>query len=261
MEELLKYFRILLIIYVVFTAGFLLFIVMIPAFQAKLIYINEEENKTDYYFHTPSDSVNKLGVGLEAEKAFLKARLLASRSDSSVLVIDLYNNIISVELLGLSLFEADIEKVKKSSLFSKYSSSSLARWSEYPFRVRKYVSSIPKLPIIYKKAPKDSIEAEKQQENFDIPGNEKNVWLTLYTDRSLKISIHPAEKSYTGCCGTGRFKYFRKKRRLERRELISSFINPEIPAYNSSILLYVSKDDARVIYRAIPEHALVIVRP
>ncbi len=261
MEELLKYFRILLIVFIVFTAGFLLFVVIIPAFQAKLIYVNEEENKNDYYFHTPSDSVNKLGARLEAEKAFMGARLRASRSDSSVLVVDLYNNIISVELLGLSLFEADIEKVKKSSLFAKYSSSSLARWSEYPFRVRKYVSSIPKLPIIYKKAPKDSIEAEKQQENFDIPGIEKDVWLTLYTDRSLKISIHPAEKSFTGHDCAGWFKYFIKKRRLERRELVSSFLNPKIPKYNSSISLYVSKDDARVIYRAIPEHALVVVRP
>ena len=101
-----------------------------------------------------NDSLYRDIQDIESENAWLRARLNAANSDSLSLLINLPDSTLSLQMDGVIVFETQITKYKKSRLFNKYSRQFLAEWSEDPLTVTNTVSSIPKMPVVYKKRRK-----------------------------------------------------------------------------------------------------------
>ena len=115
------------------------------------------------------------------------------------------------------------------------------------------------IPLIFKKAIKHTAEAAEQQKNQLLSPLKEDTWFRLYTDRNLNITINQVETvNISGAVSRQRF--FRKTRKLERRELVNSMANLKIPEYYSFIKIYLSRSDARILYRALPEHAIMVLR-
>lgn len=227
--------------------------------QAELKFHDEVDMENYQSFSEVNDSVMTILETLESRNSFLKARNITSRSDSIVLVINLPDSIVSLHLQGVTLFEAKLQDYTKSKLFRKYSSSQIALWTGHPFQTTSCLSSIPKLPIIYRKAPKDTAEAAEQQKSHVIPDGKEDTWFRLYTNRNLMILIEQSENP----AGRGKIsqrKYLSKARKMERIELFNTLANFHVPEYQSRIKIVIPRSDARVLYRALPEHALVVIR-
>lgn len=254
-----KFIHIQAIILIGIFVLFFLLVVVIPVSRAELEFNNKDNGESAYPVEALNDSLRIMIENTEAQHAFLKARLLASKSDSFVLVVNIPDSLVSLHIQGVPVFEAKLSGYKKSRIFEKYSRSVLARWAEYPFEVEHSLSSIPKMPIIYKKAPKDTSEAAEHQKNLAVPVIQEDTWFKMYTDRNFRLMIYPVEKPV----GKGRIvrnKFFRNVRSQEKRDLIKSFVKLKIPEYHSNITLFVSASDAKVIYRALPEQALVVIK-
>ena len=87
----------------------------------------------------------------------------------------------------------------------------------------------------------------------------EDTWFRLYTDRNLNITINQVESvNLSGAVSRQRF--FCKTRKLERRELVNSVSNLKIPEYYSFIKIYLSRSDARTLYRSLPEHVIMVLR-
>jgi len=232
--------------------------VIMPVLRADLKF-PEDKNTPAPAFYAPDDSLNNYLQHLTSLNSFLKARLSTAKNDSAILMINLPDSTIALQLEGVIIFKTKITEYKLSRIFNKYSPAFLSQWVEYPFDVKNSASSIPKMPVIYKKAPKDTIEAAKQQKQLVIPDEPEDACFSLYTTRNLKIAVNQVERP-ARLISENRHRYFRKARKLERRELVKSLAKLEIPVHYAYIKIYISRSDARVIYRAIPEHALVVLR-
>ena len=246
-----KYLRTLIISLIICIVIFLVLGVVLPAARAELIFHSESVDNPVFSAENSNDSVNMIISALELKKAYLRSCLLASKSDSVALIINLPDSTVTLQLYGVPLFTAKLSAYRKSAIFNKYSPAELSHWSEYPLTVVHSLSSIPKEP---------TIEALEQAKNHVIPDGKEDTWFRLYTDRNAKIVFNQTDKPSVGSDPGSRRRYFRKARKLERRELVHSLSNLEIPDFYPNITLYLSGSDARVIYRAIPEHALVVLR-
>ncbi len=250
--------KIFLLIFFMLLTILLILTVVLPAIKAELLFPAGEQTQLFNTSHS-DDHMDHRMHGLASENAWLRTRLTLAGSDSLVLLVNLPDSIVSLQMNGVIVFETAITGYKISRIFNKYSPLYLTEWCKHPFTVKASVSSIPKMPVIYKKAPKDTIEAAKQQNLTEVPTGQEDTWFSLYTDRNLKLAIKQNETPST-LISEKRKRYFRKTRKLERRELVKSMANFEIPVHFAYITIYVSRSDARVIYRALPEHALVVLR-
>lgn len=254
-----KTIKVIIFISAIVLTAFLIPAAIIPAMRAELKFHDEVDRENYQTFSGVSDSVMTILETLESRNSFLKARNITSRTDSIVLVINLPDSIVSLQLQGVTLYEAKLHNYTKSKLFRNYSSSQIALWTGYPFQTTNSLSSIPKLPIIYRKAPKDTAEAAEQQKSHVIPDGKEDTWFRLYTNRSFIIFIEQSENP-AGPGKISRRRYLSKARKTERREVFDTLANFRVPEYQSWIKIVIPRADARVLYRALPEHALVVIR-
>jgi hypothetical protein len=242
------------------TVFFILFIpvAVLPGLNAELKFHNDTINYR-YLPDIQDDSARIVIDSLLSKRSLLNAKLLSSQSDSVVCVINLADSTLSLLLKGVPVFESKFIAYHKSPIFKKYSNASLAEWSAYPFTVSRSISSITKLPIIYRRAPKDTAEAALQQSSLELFEEREETWFSLYTDRNLEIQMGQDEsKSFNSFLH--RNKFFSNVRRNNYKRKLSALKEFNIPEYVSYIKIITTASDARVIYRALPENALIVLK-
>jgi len=197
-------------------------------------------------------------ISLENEKAFQKNRLSLANKDSIYLLLDLTDSLLVLEIKGVPVRTNKILYLSKSQRFSLISHESLLPWISEPFTLQKELSTIPKMPIVVKQAPKDTLEAA-QISSTPLPLESTAVFFTFYFDRNLVIEFeqdnplaaddYPAYRSYKA-----------KKRKVQRHSLFQTLKSPRQSDQPMLIRLTIDEADARAIYRAVPSKTHLVLK-
>jgi hypothetical protein len=209
------------------------------------------------------DKTQKEEVGniikLEKERDFENNRLSLANQDSIYLVINVPERSIAIEIKGVQVHTASILRTEADQKIALISHEHLSPWLSEPFVLKKYLATIPKIPIVIKEAPKDTIEAQKLSSK-PLPPDSTIVLTSLYFDRNLVIEINqdgePVEREFTTVAD------YKAKRNeyLPETTTMAKLLNPGATDQPLTIRLIVSAVDARSIYRAIPSHTSLVLK-
>jgi hypothetical protein len=120
------------------------------------------------------------------------------------------------------------------------------------------LSSIEKFPIVVKKAPKDSIEANLANKAPELPKYSDVFWFFTFSN-NLTIEILQAEETLIGSHSAYK-RYQRDKSKWLRRKDLEALTQPDQRGYTYQLSIEIPREDARSIYRALPIHPVVLVR-
>ncbi len=244
---------------------FVLMTVIIPVSRFKII--NPEENPENKkatgneinWQISDDDSLINRAIKLKTSEAFLLSRLEMAKSDSISLAISLKDSSISLVVQGVAIYSSKLQYFKISNVFIKTDPFILAQWLSKPFVVDTHYSSIPKTPVLYKKAPKDTIEAMNQLELDPLKDDLIPVHFTLSLDRKLLLNFEQAQDSVSVKPRLIR-SYKREMRNIRRNNILKHLLRFSPVEIVPEINIVIDKKAARVIYRALPEKALVAIQ-
>lgn len=192
---------------------------------------------------------------LELEEAFLKGQTKLTQSDSCYLVLNLNDSSLSLCFKGIFLKKAAIRLIETSSSFRNNYPDSLV-WN--PFVLQKAFSSIVKHPVVVKKAPKDTIEAYAVN-SLPVETPVEDVLYRLEFDKTLALEIMQ-EEATSWETALARMRYRSSVASEGMRRLMRSVRNLKAPDHMFCIRIVMSRDDAKGLFRALPENALMMMR-
>lgn len=200
-----------------------------------------------------SEMLGKI-YALETEAAFLNSRLQAARIDSISLSLNLRDSTLNIDIRGVAVRPCKIQEFSISKGFKHLQDrAALLGWLSALFVLEQERATIPKSQIIVKKAPKDTLEAQKMYRE-PIPPERKDVYVALKFDRGLILEIEQAEPP----SWQGRFsKWLLDARQAyaSAEETVRGLVNLQPPRHLLWIKVKISAEDARAIYRALPHQA------
>lgn len=187
--------------------------------------------------------------------AYYNALLEASKSDSISLVLDIKDSIASLLIKGVTVHKAHIDKIKISPLFKAVEPKILYNALSSPFIIANQKSSIPKRPLMVKIAPRDTSEYVPDiiPDTTDITP----VNFTLETSTGIIIRIFEMPPSSKTVINLTHF--VKEETRAIFRDL-PKIVTLKVPEYHPYIYLKMDRKDAKMIYRAIPQKALVVIK-
>lgn len=213
-----------------------------------------EENVSDADLQARFDSLSIL----RKQAAFLSARFDLSKQDSIYLVVDLIDSIASLEVKGVSVHKAKLLGIEKSHSLKLFHAKDFSLWLEYPFELKSAKATIPKIPIVVKNAPKDTIEAALQVTVPAIPKRD-DVFVTMNFTKNLKINFSQAEE--LDSIGKIRIETLHEeKRKYHISRAIDALTVYEYDKIAPFINIRLSKTDATIIYRALPDKPQMVLR-
>lgn len=184
--------------------------------------------------------------------AFLEARSTMSKIDSISLSINLTDSVASLEMGGVVVFRAPLEGGSISPLLKAMKPEALSNLMRSPARVVSYDATIDKEEVIIKKAPRDTVEAALN--DLELPvAVRKAAFFTLILDSGIRIVVTPHKES-------GRFVYVARQNLYFFKQRVAAIFKGELPHYIPIVNIEVSADDAKVLFRAMPEHAQVALK-
>ncbi len=190
----------------------------------------------------------------------MQSRLSLSKSDSLYLVVDLEDSLVSLCIRGVPVRECPITRLRFSRAFRiGYENGALAQWLAEPFTGQRIWSTIPKSILHVKTAPRDTLEAQQNYREPKTPVENTDVYLTMCFDKNLQLNI--SQNTRRGISGIikgslvqAHFHFSRLY--TETKRLFSK----QLPRQNLWIRVEVSREDARAVYRAIPNQLRLAIR-
>jgi len=195
---------------------------------------------------------------LRKREVLLHSRLALASEDSMYLVLDLINNIATLELKGVPLHECRIIKSAVSNSIKMVHTEALLNWMAEPFMVKHVDATIPKIEYIEKIAPKDTIEANKVAAE-PAPTKLGDVYIVMDFDRNLRLVISQIEKpddQGKKIINALRWKYRETEIRRSMLSLIKFNREPAMP----QISIVIPKSDATILYKALPLRPRMVLR-
>jgi hypothetical protein len=195
-------------------------------------------------------------LSLMEKEAFLQSRLEMANTDSICLTLNLLDSTLNLEIEGVVVHSSKLLKIEKSRFLSKTNSLAKINWLKSPFRTISYEASIPKTPITIAIAPRDTIEAEQMSKQVQdtIP---EYITYSLLLNKDLRIEISQSNDSLPSWAKETP-SYFSKKW-SGFKQTTASFFGVAGEDYVPYIFVEIPFSEARSIYRAIPENALVTI--
>lgn len=201
--------------------------------------------------------INNEVDSLLARNTLLKAKSEVIENDSIYLCINLKDSLITLELQGVKLHEIKMNKIKTSKLLKKLPKEVKYSYISEPFNIENYYATIPKVPIVVKKAPKDTIEAQKMNSVPQIPP-EDYVHCVFFTDKNLNIfldQIESPEKNHLIKWIKSNF----NERWFFIKDILKGCVSFKIPEYKLWIKIEIPSDDLKTIFRALPEKGMILI--
>ncbi len=242
---------ILLIVIYISTLEILSINQAIVEFNAK--FSSNPEN-TEYTFIATTDSAI---AAKQTQYAFVNAQLEASKSDSVSLTINLPDSTANLMIKGVIAHTAKIESYKLTRFVNAVNPECLHRMLWIPLNVTRHISTIPKVPLMVKIAPKDTSEytPDVVPDTTDVDAVnfifETNAGIQLYFYES-----NPRESAD----GLKQFKFDFRDRVQTGFTLLKSALRFKKPKYQPEIRIKLNKRDAKIIYRALPENASIVLK-
>jgi hypothetical protein len=215
------------------------------------------ENSSDSTSQTSIELAYKLAES-EHHEAILNSNLQLSKADSISLIIDLNDSLAILTFNGVNLSKSKIYNFKFNKGLEKLPLHLLDSLFSGPFLTENEFSSIEKFPIVVKKAPKDSIEANLSNSAPELPKHTDVFWFFTFSN-SLTIEIQQEEENLVGSRKDYQ-KYKRNKSKWLRRKDLNAITHSDKHGYTYQLSIKIPREDARSIYRALPINPIVIVR-
>ena len=216
-----------------------------------------EEETPDSLKERKLEAFAKL-IDLRKEENFIQSRMSLVRKDSMYLVLDLLKKTADLELRGVSLHKCNILHSFVNNIIKDQSIENRLEWCGEPFTLIHEDSTIPKVSWIIKYAPKDTTEAN-QFEELPKPPKRGDVYVVMDFDRNLRLIIQQSD--YPGW--QGRKKISALKWKYRKQEIIKSLnalIHFKPEKATPTIKIVLSKDDASILYRALPYKPKLVLR-
>lgn len=208
---------------------------------------------------TGRQELAKKMAALEIDQAFFQARLQLSKGDSISLAVDLLDSVLILEVKGLAMRRCKILRYRSSGLAKRLRAQGrLHQWLAAPFVLQKELATLPKSPIRIKEAPKDTIEANESK-GEDLPIEHRDAEFTLHFDRNLTLVVEQAQTpSFTG--RLRRLWYDWRRSFDTALNAVVALLHEQLPQHRMWIEIEISREDAKAVYRALPQQAKLALR-
>jgi hypothetical protein len=222
--------------------------------------MKEKRGKTKVQFAEFSNEVEKiLFFNLKIDELFWKNRLEIAKNDSMYLSIDLPDSLVSLEIKGIPLRHCKIEEYQITPLYSQLRKQpQFLEWLNDPFSLLNESATISKAPIKEILAPKDTIEAMEQL-STEIEIEKEDVRFILGFDRNLILEFSQTEPPTL----MGRFElaFFNILKDITTFfKDFFSLMSLQSSSQDFWIQIKISQNDAKAIYRALPQNTQVALR-
>lgn len=213
-----------------------------------------EEVKSDIEYLSTSDSTV---MDNQFRLAYLSSQLIAAKSDSIILLLNFPDSTADLMIKGVVVHSARIETYKLSRFIDAVDQLALLKMLSTPLQVTKHKSTIRKVPLMVKIAPKDTSEytPDVVPDTTDIDAVnyifETNAGIQFYFYES-----NPKESED----GLKQFK-FDLQDRIQRGYLVfKNAATLKKTEYKPEVRIRLNKRDAKIIYRALPSKASIIIK-
>jgi hypothetical protein len=188
------------------------------------------------------------------EKAFYQSRAAMAETDSIYITVNISDSAVNLEVSGVSVHRTKIRKIKISKIFKGGNDYIISTMLSRPFTIKNDISSIEKEPLMIKMAPKDT--SEYQPDIMPDTADYEPVNFILDVENGIRIFVYQADKLHHG---DGRHVFWFDLRYRFRNTLqsLKSILIFKIPEYHPYIKLRLPRDDAKIIYRALPENGQI----
>ena len=190
------------------------------------------------------------------EKAFLQSKVEMAETDSIYLVVNLSDSIVNLGISGVTVYSSEIKRYNISKLLKQGYPYVISSMLSSPLTIIKEFSSIQKEPLMIKMAPRDTSEYQP-----DIIPDTADYDLVNYIfemDKGIIIYICQEEKLNPGN-GMDHFGFDLRYRIRNAINSLKSVIRVRVPGYHPFIKLHLSRDDAKIIYRALPKQGQIAI--
>jgi len=195
-------------------------------------------------------------LSLLKEEAYLQSRAAMAETDSVYLTINLADSVINIEISGVIVHSTPINEFEASKLITHGDEFVITSLLSAPLTIVSDTSSIEKIPIILKIAPKDTSEFIPDA----IPDTAfyEPVNYIFDTDRGIKIFVYQSEEVKQGD-SEDRFKFDLLQRLIYTKKAMKDILAFKVPEYQPFIKIKIPSADAKIIYRAVPRHGQIAV--
>lgn len=189
-------------------------------------------------------------------KAFIQSRVAMAITDSIGLTLNLKDSIASLEINGVVVHKAKISFQRICKAFNKANSFAVASMLSSPLNIVKDTSTIKKIPLMVKMAPKDT--SEFKPDAIPDTSSFEPVNYILEMNNGIRIFVYQQEDA--------KFKDVYNQILFDITDRVKSSLMAlrkmadfEVPEYRLYIKIKMPKDDAKIIYRAVPRKGQVTV--
>jgi hypothetical protein len=245
---------------VIITTAFLIyFTVMSSLGRSKKM---EELRDTYSYKPGPKEQFNtavlndSAYLSLLKEKAFLQSVNLMAATDSIYLAINLRDSTSAIGISGVNVHSARISYIRISSMLNKGDRSIIYNMLSQPLAIDSAAATIRREPLMEKIAPKDT--SEYQADIVPDTTGVDQVHILLRMNNGTRIIIGQEESDSRAELWSG-FWFDLKMKLYDTRAALKSVAGFKVPEYHPFILIRVPREDARIIYRALPVKGQIAV--
>ncbi len=212
-------------------------------------YKADPNNKTDERIFKDS-----LYLALMKEKAFEQARVSMAETDSIYLTVNVPDSTIDLEISGVSVHSSAFKKIRVSRMLRTGDEYVLSSLFSRPFTVAQNYSSIKKVPLVIKMAPKDTSEF-KPDIIVDTTDYEPVNYM-MQADNGIRIFVYQAENLNPGD-KKARFMFDLGIRFRDFADYMTKVCTFKVPEYHPFIKMRMPRTSAKIFYRALPEHGQI----
>lgn len=189
------------------------------------------------------------------QKGLLSSQIRLAKNDSIGLFLNLSDSVAQLMIKGVAVREIPLRKIGLPSLFKRTSQEALYEWLSEPVRIKTLKATIAKEPVNVVQAPKDSsdvIPAVKPDTT-----NSEPVFFILDSDRGLRLYFYQTESGGKDWSAALAFAWADRWQEVKRN--VSAILNLQVPEYIPTLRIGITKEDAKVLYRALPENGRIVI--
>jgi len=188
------------------------------------------------------------------EKAFLQSRMIMAETDSIYLTLNLSDSTVNLGISGVTVHQARFSEMEASKIFLRGDENLILSLMASPFTISKDWSTIRKEPVLFKMAPRDTSEYKPDI----IPDTSLTEPVSFILEMTDGTRIYVCqEENDKSSERRSQFMFDLGYRLRDAWSNMKSIMRFRIPEYHLYIKICLSRDDARIIYRAIPRYGQV----
>ena len=203
------------------------------------------------YFHP--DMAN-----LVKERAYMQALLQLSEDDSIQLVVNLSDSTVNLSMKGIIIHQAKISEFTRDKLYDKLSLDQEIKLFSRPLSLQHQYATIVKEPVVIRQAPKDTMEAALNAWQPDTL-IQNPAYASFTFEHNIQLVFEQDEnKSFRD--KWERYRFYSHLKTEKVKTSTTGFFCFRKQEYSPELTIKIPVDDLRAIYRALPNHAYVVLK-